>query len=176
VSRTGFNIGQNQTRTIMLFRLAPSVSNTIAGDLGDREVINRSELLLQKLEVTTDERCEIYGVLNPTNIADDIFTFQNSSQVAIGSTRTTQPSFSQYNFQFSGAPQNGELLFRLTTPGGGQKAEIDLSTIKSMNNSVIGGRNTFPDGPDVLAIVGTNLATGSASSTDILLQWTEAQA
>ena len=176
VGRNGYSIPTNSTRTIMLFRLAPSVSNTIAGDLGDREVINRSELLLQKLEVTTDERCEIYGVLNPTNIADDIFTFQNSSQVTIGTTNTTQPSFSQYNYQFAGAPQNGELVFRLTTPGGGQKAAIDLSTIKSMNNSVIGGRNTFPDGPDVLAIVGTNLSTVSSSVTDVLLQWTEAQA
>ena len=45
-----------------------------------------------------------------------------------------------------------------------------------MNNSVIGGRNTFPDGPDVLAIVGTNLSTVSSSVTDVLLQWTEAQA
>jgi hypothetical protein len=175
ISRTNFSVPANSTRTILLFRLAPSVSNTIAGDLGDREVINRSELLLKKLEVTTARRCEIFGVLNPTNIADDIFTFLNSSQVQIGSTRTTQPSFSQYNFQFATPPQNGELLFRLTSPGDNQKVEINLETIKSMNNSVIGGRNTFPDGPDVLAICAQNLSTTS-STADVLLQWTEAQA
>ena len=174
-SRTNVVIGGNGTSTVMLFRLAPSVSNTIAGDLGDREVINRSELLMKRMEVTTSTKCEVYGVLNPTNIPTNT-TYINISTVAIGSVVTTQPSFGQYNTAFTSAPVNGELLFRITTPANvGQKSELDLSTIKSMNNSVIGGRDTFPDGPDVLAIVITN-TSGSACTADFLLQWTEAQA
>jgi len=44
-----------------------------------------------------------------------------------------------------------------------------------MNNSIIGGRYTFPDGPDVLAIVITNTQGGTCVA-DFLLQWSEAQA
>jgi hypothetical protein len=44
-----------------------------------------------------------------------------------------------------------------------------------MNNSIIGGRYTFPDGPDVLAVVVTN-TTATTCTADFLLQWDEAQA
>lgn len=174
-ARTNVTVPISATNTVLLFRLAPSVSNTIPGDLGDREVINRSELLLKRLEVTTSNKCEVYGVLNPTNIpTNTAYTFTSTTQ--IGAVTITQPSFSQYNQVFTTAPVNGELIFRITTPASTQiKSEVDLSSVKSMNNSIIGGRYTFPDGPDVLAIVITNTAA-SACTADFLLQWDEAQA
>jgi hypothetical protein len=174
-SRTGVTIGSNSTSTVLLFRLAPSVSNTIPGDLGDREVINRSQLLLKRFEVTTSTKCEVYAVLNPTNIPSNT-VYTNTQVTNIGSVATSQPSFSQYNQSFSSAPINGELLFRVTSPASTQiKSELDLTPVKGMNNSIIGGRYTFPDGPDVLAIVITN-TQGSTCTADFLLQWAEAQA
>jgi hypothetical protein len=174
-ARTNVTINATTTNTVLLFRLAPSVSNTIPGDLGDREVLNRSQLLLKRLEVTTSQKCEVYGVLNPTNIpANTVYT--NTAITSIGSVATSQPSFSQYNQAFSTAPINGELLFRVTSPASTQlKSEIDLVSVKGMNNSIIGGRYTFPDGPDVLAIVITN-TSGASCTADFLLQWAEAQA
>jgi hypothetical protein len=60
-------------------------------------------------------------------------------------------------------------------------SSIDLGTVRDLGNSVLGGgtsfanANVYPDGPDVLSIVVTNL-----SDTDIdvtgLLSWKEAQA
>ena len=174
-ARTGVTVGSNSTSTVLLFRLAPSVSNTIPGDLGDREVINRSQLLLKRFEVTTSTKCEVYAVLNPTNIPSNT-VYTNTQVTNIGSVATSQPSFSQYNQSFTTAPINGELLFRITAPASTQlKSEIDLTSVKGMNNSIIGGRYTFPDGPDVLAIVITN-TQGSACTADFLLQWAEAQA
>jgi hypothetical protein len=174
-SRTGVNINSSTTNTVLLFRLAPSVSNTIPGDLGDREVLNRSQLLLKRFEVTTSQKCEVYGVLNPTNIPSTT-VYTNTQITTIGSVSTSQPSFSQFNQTFSSPPVNGELLFRITSPGSTNlKSEIDLTSVKGMNNSIIGGRYTFPDGPDVLAIVITN-TQGSACTADFLLQWAEAQA
>ena len=113
--------------------------------------------------------------MNPTNIpANTVYT--NTAITSIGSVATSQPSFSQYNQAFATAPINGELLFHVTSPASTQlKSEIDLVSVKGMNNSIIGGRYTFPDGPDVLAIVVTN-TSGSACTADFLLQWTEAQA
>jgi hypothetical protein len=174
-ARTNVNISGSATSTVLLFRLAPSVSNTIPGDLGDREVINRSELLLKRMEVTTSNKCEVYGVLNPTNIpTNTVYTF--TATTTIGGVTISQPSFSQYNQAFSSSPLNGELIFRITTPASTQiKSEVDLASVKSMNNSIIGGRYTFPDGPDVLAVVVTN-TSASACTADFLLQWDEAQA
>ena len=176
LSRTNVSLSIGQTSTVLLFRLAPSVSNTIQGDLGDREIINRSQVLLKRMEVTATAKMEIYGVLNPTNISSS-FAYTSSAVVQVqGSNVTaTQPSFSQYSTSFTSAPIQGEILFRITVPAAATlKSEIDLTQVKDLNNSIFGGRNTFPDGPDVLAIVAT---CGAAAGTlDLLLQWQEAQA
>jgi hypothetical protein len=54
-------------------------------------------------------------------------------------------------------------------------SEYDLTKIKEVQNSVIGGDNTFPDGPEVLALVVANQNNQSATF-DITLKWREAQA
>jgi len=61
-------------QTAFLIRLAPSVSNAITGDLGDRELLNRAQLLLNGIEVTSDPLGAtdtggviVEGVLNPQN-------------------------------------------------------------------------------------------------------------
>jgi hypothetical protein len=176
LSRTGLTLSVNETRTLLLFRLAPSVSNTIQGDLGDREVLNRSQALLKRMEVLTSTKMEIYGVLNPTNISAS-YPFTSSQIIQVQGTAVTaaQPSFTQYTTTFTSAPQQGEILFRITSPANtSTKSEVDLTQVKDLNNSIFGGRNTFPDGPDVLAIVATN--SGTSGTIDLLLQWQEAQA
>ena len=40
--------------TVFMLRLAPSVSNAIVGDLGERELLNRAQLLLEGIEITSD--------------------------------------------------------------------------------------------------------------------------
>jgi hypothetical protein len=64
-------IASTTRRTAFLIRLAPSVSNAIVGDLGDRELINRAQLLLQGIEITAGTGSAsgivIEGILNPSN-------------------------------------------------------------------------------------------------------------
>ena len=56
-------------------------------------------------------------------------------------------------------------------------AEINLSELKELTNSAIGGYSNYPDGPDVLAVVVKNIASsGGASNVNINLFWSEAQA
>jgi hypothetical protein len=95
------NIAISTTRqTAFMIRLAPSVSNAITGDLGERELLNRAQLLLQGLEITSDNPTTaqaggivVEGILNPNNYplnpSDVGWTRLNS--VAQGG----QPSFSQ---------------------------------------------------------------------------------
>lgn len=85
-------------KTAFLIRLAPSVSNAVTGDLGDKELLNRAQLLLNALSVTSDSvsgggAIVVEGVLNPNNYPTDptkiTWTGLNSS--AAGG----QPSFAQ---------------------------------------------------------------------------------
>lgn len=90
-------IASTARATAFLIRLAPSVSNAIVGDLGDRELINRAQLLLQGIEVTagtgTASGIVIEGILNPSNypiIPTDI-AWQSLQNPSAGG----QPSFCQ---------------------------------------------------------------------------------
>jgi hypothetical protein len=58
--------------TAFLIRLAPSVSNAIIGDLGEKELLNRAQLLLSSISITSDSVVSggaivVEGVLNPIN-------------------------------------------------------------------------------------------------------------
>jgi hypothetical protein len=83
--------------TAFLIRLAPSVSNAIVGDLGDRELINRAQLLLQGIEVTAGSGSAsgivVEGVLNPSNYPQDptLIEWRTLANPALGGL----PSFAQ---------------------------------------------------------------------------------
>jgi len=87
----------NIRQTAFMIRLAPSVSNAIPGDLGDRELLNRAQLLLQSLEVTSDTSSDgaivVEGILNPQNypLNPALIQWQGLSTLAQGG----QPSFAQ---------------------------------------------------------------------------------
>jgi hypothetical protein len=148
-------IPTGKSKTLFYIRLAPSVSNSIAADFGDRELINRAQLLLQKLQVQSDQSILITGMMNPGNIDASTLVFNSVNAADFGS----QPSFSQISTSNSTAALPGEQIFStLGQPGG--FSEIDLSGLKELSNSAIGGYSNFPDGPDVLAIVATNYGSG----------------
>ena len=153
-----------------LIRLCPSVSNGIVGDIGNRDLLNRAQLLLQKLEVTSAQSVNVTGILNPTGLTIDSTKWVNINSVANGS----QPSFAQIYTGVTGTAGPGERIFSTIVQQNNQN-NLDLSALKEMANTVIGGNQIFPDGPDVLAIVVTNL-TGTATAPQVNLFWTEAQA
>jgi hypothetical protein len=165
------SLAGNSSKSVFFIRLAPSVSNSISGTLGDRDLLNRSQLLLQKLQVQSDKSVQVYGILNPGNIDSSTqLTWTSVNTVALGS----QPSFSQISTTITTVATPGEQIFStLGNPGG--FTEIDLSSLKELSNSAIGGYGNFPDGPDVLAIVVRNLSADSAN-VNINLFWSEAQA
>lgn len=160
----------NQSRSVFFLRLAPSVSNSIAGAFGDRDLINRSQLLLQKLQITATQNVQISGILNPGNIDASSLTWNSVNTVALGS----QPSFAQISTSTSTEATPGEQIFSTLAQINGF-AEIDLSELKELTNSAIGGYSNYPDGPDVLAIVVRNLS-GSSATVNVNLFWSEAQA
>ena len=92
---SGINVTTERT-TAFLLRLAPSVSNAITGDLGEKELLNRAQLLLNSVTCVTDTgsgAVVIEGVLNPTNYPTDPtkITWTGLQNSAAGG----QPSFAQ---------------------------------------------------------------------------------
>jgi hypothetical protein len=79
-------------------------------------------------------------------------------------------------FEFVQPPyaQPGETVFSfIATPG--ERATVDFSELKELTNTPLGGRGTFPNGPDVLAI-NVYKVSGAAVDANLILKWGEAQA
>jgi len=258
----GGTISTTKVTTFMI-RLAPSVSNALTGDLGQRELINRAQLLLKSLEFTptggsTSQAVIIEGILNPSNYPSNpsavqwfnltsqgaggqpsfaqianasAITWEGGAQTITASTSLTQNYFTQYQvfnkvdvanvrigffvsgsgvpggtrvinifqydatrnyIQFSNSVNSGsggtsytftsntvsaapgETVFSFVATAV-DKSVIDLSELKELNNTPIGGRGTFPNGPDVLAI-NVYLTTGANITGNLVLRWSEAQA
>ena len=96
---TGIEITTQRT-TAFLLRLAPSVSNAITGDLGDRELLNRAQLLLNGIEITSDPLGTgdsggiiVEGILNPSNYPTAVSDVQWGG--LSGLSEGGQPSFAQ---------------------------------------------------------------------------------
>ncbi len=184
-------------RQAFALRLAPSVSSGLVGDLGARELINRAQFLLDTIGVDVDNAVNaraiiVEGIVNPTNLTFGAGAWVDVNSVAQGS----QPSFTQIaqTFNVSGVANTtnnngctgGETIFSFALPtpagstaltSGAVNDRLDLTELKELTNSPLGGNGVYPDGPEVLVIqlsmVGTG--TGTASAT-VLCRWSEAQA
>ena len=160
---------------VFMIRLAPSVSNGIVGDMGQRDLLSRAQLLLQKLEVIpSGGTVNVTGILNPSWTTPPTLQWSNVNSTALGS----QPSFTQVTALGTiGATYiggSGERIFSTIAPAAAQNT-IDLSALKELSNTVIGGNGIFPDGPDTLMIQLTPLS-GTVTAVITNLFWTEAQA
>jgi hypothetical protein len=180
-------------------RLAPSASNGLTGDLGVKELLNRAQLLLQNIDLTvgnsavTDSVRTAYsassvieansailvqGILNPSNYYESNEVWAPLNSVGYGA----QPSFTQIaaspTFTSNTAAVGGEKIFEfLASPG--QLNQLDLSGIKELTQSAVGGRGTFPNGSDSLYInIQLYPSTGSRimGNVGMTLRWNEAQA
>lgn len=164
------NIAVSTTKqTAFMIRLAPSVSNALIGDLGDRDLINRAQLLLQALEITSDGYSGttpliggivVEGVLNPqnypTNVADVAW---NGLQ---GAGAGGLPSFSQVASGGSvvwagGATQTTSAITSAAFPTG----SLAIALVPGNSNSVINGYpNLFITAANYATYVSQGLTTG----------------
>jgi len=169
-------------QTAFLIRLAPSVSNSQVGSLGVKDLLNRSQLLLEEIGVSvhgagsTPGSVIVEGVLNPKNL--NTATWTNLTPEAAGG----QPSFAQVSTSFTWVSGTfalpGEQVFAFTGPtdtGGASKEVLSLGKLKELSGSPLGGDFKYPDGSDILA-VNIRLSAGTASNSILLLRWSEAQA
>lgn len=114
------------------------------------------------------------GVPGGTRVVN-IFRYNNNNNyIQFSNSVNSGPSGTSYTFTantVSAAP--GETVFSFVT-NATQPSSLDLSELKELNNTPIGGRGTFPNGPDVLAI-NAYVTTGTVGA-NFVLRWSEAQA
>ena len=173
-------IAPGAQRALLAIRVAPSVDNGVAAVFGQRELINRMQLVLRNLgisirgSVTSNILVQAYLNATPstattwTNAVGNVSGIQNSSLAQIadyggGSTTIT----------------GGEITAGLFSSG---TSTLDLSSVRDLGNCILGGGGVtsnsgiFPDGPDTLTITVTNIAGSGDVNVTGRISWTEAQA
>lgn len=124
--------------TVFLMRLAPSVSNTIIGDIGTRDLINRAQLILENMIVNvTGGRFVIEGILNPTNVTASTIEWIDLNTENNGN----QPSFTQFAtaFEFTDSATGGVIGALRNEFGGLDRSGIAPSTsIRYINYAKLG--------------------------------------
>jgi len=171
------------TRALIAIRVAPSVDNGVAASFGTRELINRMQLKLVALDLTSltaNSNILVRAFLNTTpstattwtNAVGNVANIQNSSLAQIA------------DYASVGGATGVQVIGGEVTAGffvGSGANSIDLTQVRDLGNCILGGGGAtsgigiYPDGPDTLTIVATNL---SATATNVAtrLSWTEAQA
>ena len=90
----GFPANQGDRQVAFCMRLAPSVSNSVTGLLGQRDLINRAQLTLQNMRVQADlGRYLVEGILNPSNIDSSATDWTGLNNLGGG----FQPSFTEFS-------------------------------------------------------------------------------
>jgi hypothetical protein len=152
---------------LLSIRLSPSVSSGLTGKLGDRDILNRMQLRMQEIAVTTTQLADVKMILNGR--------LNNLNFQGVTSPSLTQVVNHTLQDTISGGTQVYNFRATPTSPGSEGTISIDVSSLFELSNSILGGDSIFPDGPDILTICVSRL-TGSATQTSAKLTWTEAQA
>jgi hypothetical protein len=178
--RTATTISPGATRALLAIRVAPSVDNGIAAAFGQRELINRMQLVLRNLGISirgsNTSNILVQAFLNATPSTTNTWTN------AIGNATGQQNSSLAQIVDYGGGSTTvtgGEVTAGIFSAG---TDTLDLSTVRDLGNCILGGGGTtsnsgiFPDGPDTLTITVTNIAATGDVNVTARISWTEAQA
>ena len=170
------NIGASVTQPLISIRPAPSVDSGLSGLLGQREIINRMQMVLRSIDAFSTGSGMSFLITLRLNGRVSGGTFVNAG----GS------SLSQVAFHTSGQTiAGGEDIYGFFTTTPGVTAE-ELTLVRDLGNSILGGGtslsvpttalNVYPDGPDLITICATNVTAVTTNSINARISWTEAQA
>jgi hypothetical protein len=163
---------------IVSIRLGPSVDSGLIGEIGARDLVNRMQLALDSVGLLATHDVEIKLVLNGQ--------LDNVGWVGVG-----KPSLTQVISHVDGnTVTGGTTIFTFRASGAAPDAagkriarneSFSISNILSLGNSILGGNNVYPDGPDILTIAVSPLDTSSITvntpmSVSGRLSWSESQA
>lgn len=173
---TGDDINVTKNLPLISIRLSPSVDTSAPGFLGEREIINRMQLILNSVGILSTHAASIRLILNgqlSSNAWERVLNPSLSQVIYHVNSDTITGGQSVYNFDVQGGTGTTRQPV-LTTE--------NLGDIATLGNAILGGDNVFPDGPDVLTVVATlseDPSTVTASSPFQVsgrISWSESQA
>lgn len=188
---TGIPIGV--TQPLMSIRISPSVDSGLSGVLGQREIINRMQLVLRSVGIlsVTASTLLVTLRLNGSIVSGNGATagsytatpFGPAPFQSLGGSSLAQVSYHYLNHSIIG----GETIFAFwANPAANTISSQDLSNVRDIGNSILGGAtslqvpttslNKFPDGPDIITICVTNAGAAASGAVNARISWTEAQA
>ena len=166
------NLPENQRYALISLRVAPSVDNGFVGQLGQRELVNRMQLVLRQMDALTTSPFRVDVILNGTPASG---FWQN-----VGGS-----SLAQYVLHANATPIiGGENIFSFFTQNTGQSQQ-EMTIVRDLGTSILGGGlsnlantylNKYPDGPDMITICATSLQRQATANINARISWTEAQA
>jgi hypothetical protein len=176
--RQPVTVAVNDTRALFSIRLGPSVDNGTITQFGGREVINRMQLILKGMGVSTRSdasRLLIRAILNGVPATSQTWTDATGNIGGQANSSLAQiADYSGLDIPIFG----GEVIAGFFVQG---TQSLDLSELRDLGNSILGGGSNqvseeiYPDGPDVVTIIATNIGIQSAQMLG-RISWTEAQA
>jgi len=177
IGTAGQDLNVTKALPLISVRLAPSVDTSAPGFLGEREIINRMQLILNSVGILSTHAVSIQLILNGqlSNNAWERVTAPSLSQlISHNASDIIDGGASVYNFEAQGGAGTADRQPVLTNEG--------LAEVATLGNAILGGDNVYPDGPDVLTVVATlNEDPSAVSSTNPFIisgrvSWSESQA
>jgi hypothetical protein len=170
-SNYGLPATTGASQTAFLMRLAPSVSNSIIGDLGQRDLINRAQLTLETLTVNVSAgRYLVTGILNPNNI-DSANTVWSGLNNAGGGF---QPSFTQFAVapRYNNETTGGVQAAPLNTVGGFTRSGVMVSSssVKTFSGLSLTNVSSSGSGANVTVQLSALRTTYATNTTSITVQ------
>ena len=174
-------ISPGATRALLSIRVAPSVDNSIGGVFGARELINRMQLTLNTFDILStafgNSNLLVRAYLNSVPSSSVLWT--NAVGNVANVVNSSLAQIADYSTSGTVTVSGGEVVSGFFVGSGSNS--IELKSLRNLGNSILGGgslysnEEIYPDGPDTLTLVVTNL---TATSVGVFgrISWTEAQA
>lgn len=186
-SQSYMQINTDQRDTAILsIRLAPTVDYGIPGFFGVRNLINRSALALYSVGIGTYGASHVQCLVK-INCESKVFE-NNDNWKAAGNGSIAQyldhSTFSGFTTSTSQSTNDeykvvsGDSIASFICEGSGSRyaaSEQIISAVRELSNSILGGPNAYPDGPDTLTIFLRKISGSNSTFTFARISWSESQ-
>jgi hypothetical protein len=157
---------------LISIRLAPAADYGVGSVVGLRNLINRSIIILNDVQIVTRQAANITVKIN----GDSPLWSQTSKWQAAGNGSLAQyMDHSTNTGSISGGVTVLGFLAGEQDAGRNQVTDQDINIIRNLGNSILGGNKAFPDGPDILTVYARPFTSNSTNRTLAKISWLEAQ-
>ena len=174
MSAFAFPTNMNIEIPLLSVRLAPAADYGIGSILGSRNLINRSIIVLNDVQILTRQAVNITLKVN----CESPLWNQQQRWFAAGNGSISQymdHGLPSQTGPLSGGTIVGGFFAGEQDAGRNQVTNYPINIIRNLGNSILGGDTVFPNGPDILTVFARPFTSSIANRTLCKLSWLEAQ-